>query len=165
MYCPKCGSQATDGNAFCIRCGAPMSGHVYPTNAYPAREGQALQTSLPNRNGLLTAGAVLLFVSGGIGLLFSIGVILLASLFMTDITYGYTSAVDIVYLIMGLVVLVLSVLAILGGIKTLQRSSFGWALAGSICGIIATWWMLGIPGIIACVFIAISKKEFDAQPQ
>ena len=54
-------------------------------------------------------------------------------------------------------VLIVGLLAILGGIYSIKRSAWGLALAGSICGTLLTWF-LGIPAIILTM---VSKREFD----
>jgi len=53
-------------------------------------------------------------------------------------------------------VMILSILAIVGGICTLKRRAWRVALTGSICAAPVTWF-LGIPAII---LTALSKKEF-----
>ena len=58
---------------------------------------------------------------------------------------------------------IVSVLALVGGIFALQRKMWGWALAGSIAAVFASIPILRyLPvGIVAIIFIAISKDEFD----
>ena len=53
--------------------------------------------------------------------------------------------------------LIIGVLAILGGVYALQRKRWGLALTGSIVVIFSSF----ILGVVATVFLAISKKEFD----
>ena len=53
-------------------------------------------------------------------------------------------------------VVVLGVLAIVGGVYAIQRKRWGLALTGSICATLLGW-LLGIPAII---FTALSQKEF-----
>jgi hypothetical protein len=55
----------------------------------------------------------------------------------------------------GLLVL-LGIIAILGGIWALRRRSFGLSLAGAVCVL-----PLGILGILAIVCIALAKREFE----
>ena len=54
-------------------------------------------------------------------------------------------------------VLILGIIAVLGGIYSIKRKAWGLALAGSISGTLLTWF-LGIPAIILTI---ISKKEFE----
>ncbi|MFC1902422.1 hypothetical protein ACFLX3_05820 [Chloroflexota bacterium] len=50
-----------------------------------------------------------------------------------------------------------SALPIIGGIYSIQRKGWGWALAGSIVAILSST----IPGMAATVLVALSKKEFE----
>lgn len=60
------------------------------------------------------------------------------------------------FIIMGVILVVLGVIAILGGIWALRRRSFGLALAGAVCVL-----PLGILGILAIVCIALARREFE----
>jgi len=59
--------------------------------------------------------------------------------------------------IVAIPVLILSLLAIFGGIYSIKRRAWGLALAGSICGTLLTWF-LGVPAIILTM---VSKREFE----
>lgn len=61
-------------------------------------------------------------------------------------------------IVMGGLLVVLGIIAILGGIWALRRRSFGLSLAGAICVL-----PLGILGILAIVCIALAKREFGAE--
>ncbi len=50
------------------------------------------------------------------------------------------------------------ILALLGGIYSIQRRKWGLTLAGSIAAILGGWTVLGI---LATIFAAISKNEFE----
>lgn len=58
----------------------------------------------------------------------------------------------------GLPLLVLGVVSLLGGISALQRKRWGLALAGGICALLPMQTLLGI---LAIVFVAISRDEFS----
>ena len=58
----------------------------------------------------------------------------------------------------GAPVIVLGIVAILGGIYALRRRIWGLALAGSICALIGPWFILGI---LAIVFVSLGKREFE----
>ena len=60
--------------------------------------------------------------------------------------------------LIGLPMIILGVVGVIGGIYALQRKVWGMALAGAICSIIGPAALLGI---LATVFIAISKQEFS----
>ena len=53
--------------------------------------------------------------------------------------------------------LVFTVLTIVGGVFALQRKQWGWALAGSIVAILATFPL----GVLSTIFVALSKEEFE----
>jgi hypothetical protein len=59
------------------------------------------------------------------------------------------------FIIMGGLLVLLGIIAILGGIWALRRRSFGLSLAGAVCVI-----PLGILGIVAIACIALAKREF-----
>jgi hypothetical protein len=61
------------------------------------------------------------------------------------------------FIVMGGLLVVLGIIAVLGGIWALRRRSFGLALAGAVCIL-----PLGILGILAIVCIALAKREFEA---
>jgi hypothetical protein len=61
-------------------------------------------------------------------------------------------------MITGGLLLVLGILAIAGGISAIRRKRFGLSLAGAICAL-----PKGILGILAVVFVSLSKREFGAE--
>jgi len=62
------------------------------------------------------------------------------------------------FIIMGGLLVVLGIIAIVGGIWALRRRSFGLSLAGAVCVL-----PLGILGIVAIVCIALAKREFEVE--
>jgi len=53
--------------------------------------------------------------------------------------------------------IIIGILALVGGIYSVQRKKWGWALAGSIAAILAF-----LPlGILATIFAAMSRDEFE----
>jgi hypothetical protein len=61
---------------------------------------------------------------------------------------------------MGVPLIVLGIIAIVGGVSALRRKSFGLSLAGAICGLPSPYWILAI---LAVIFVALGKKEFGAK--
>ena len=57
-----------------------------------------------------------------------------------------------------IVVLIIATLAIVGGIYALRRRIWGLARAGSICALVG----FVIPGILAIIFVSLSKSEFES---
>ncbi len=115
-------------------------------------------------------GGILSIVSGSIGVL---GVLMMVfSLFvilgMGETTYHnydgtmtydeFSSFMIGFYTILSILGIMLSVLAIVGGVFALKKKVWGLALAGSIASIL-TFFPCGIPAI---VFIALGKREFNA---
>ena len=53
--------------------------------------------------------------------------------------------------------IILGIVAIVGGVYALKRRLWGLALAGSICALIGPWLL----GLLAIIFVSIGKKEFS----
>jgi hypothetical protein len=123
---------------YCPKCGASLeTNYKFCMNCgtrlsnYGGFESVgAAQTWKPTIAGSLTIAA------GVLGLI--VGTVLVTPLFMV-----------------GLVAIIISIVAVAGGLCALKRRAWGLALAGSICSI---WCWVGIPAI---VFIAFSKQEFS----
>jgi uncharacterized membrane protein len=60
---------------------------------------------------------------------------------------------------LGIPLLVLDILAIIGGVFALKKKSWGLSLAGSIAAVFGSWLL----GIAAIVFIALSRNEFKSK--
>lgn len=71
--------------------------------------------------------------------------------------YFIGDTVQYFYQIVSVPFALLGILAITGGIFAIQRRRWGWAIAGSIGALLCNF----IPGLIAVVLTAISKKEFN----
>ena len=113
------------------------------------------------RGGLLTAGGILSIVAGAFET--TVGAVVTAltmsgvipclfhcGRFEIHITPSFT------YL--GVPLLVLGIIAIVGGVSALRRKSFGLSLAGAICGLPSPFWILAI---LAVIFVAEGKREFE----
>jgi hypothetical protein len=123
---------------YCPQCGAPL----VPDDKFCMHCG----TRLKNYSSVVSGGATqtwrptiagsLAIAAGVLGLI--VGTVLVTPLFMV-----------------GLVAIIISIVAVAGGLCALKRRAWGLALAGSICSI---WCWVGIPAII---FIVLSKQEFS----
>ena len=111
------------------------------------------------------AAGIMSIVSGAMGFIAIAFLMTFAAIFGPDIardvlhSIGYWQA-GIPLTIIGLVsfiILLLSLTSIVGGICAIRRKSWGLALAGAICAIFPAQ----VLGIIAVIFVAISKKEFE----
>ena len=58
----------------------------------------------------------------------------------------------------GAPIIVVGVIAIVGGSYALKRRAWGLALAGSICALLGPWAILGI---LAIIFVSLGKGEFE----
>ena len=117
-------------------------------------------------------GGILSIVAGGIGVISSIGIIILVvflnfALTQTGTFYADPVPTDIfailtgIYALMGVFYFLLGALAVVGGIFSLRKKVWGLALAGAIAGGI-TFFPCGIPAII---FVTMAKPEFsDKKP-
>ena len=112
-------------------------------------------------------GGILSIISGVFGVLGLFMFILVAAvmLFMPSeinvedfgLTEELLAVMAVMYIVMGIIYAVLSVLAIVGGAFALKKKYWGWALAGSIGGLLA-FFPCGIPALI---YIIMGKNEFN----
>jgi len=124
-----------------------------------------------NRSGLLTAGGVLSIVAGVLevilGGLAAVALAILRVLFgaalfpfSPDPRFGHAMGlVPFWSVIVGVPLFALGVVAIIGGVYAIRRRVFGLALAGAICALIP----LNPLGLLAVIFVAVSKREFQAK--
>ena len=107
------------------------------------------------------AGALSL-VSGIIGLISFMGLLIGgAAVGWTALRItGWIPGFDVTLSLLSLgtvVTLVTGVIAVVGGAFALRRRQWGWALAGSICAVIPSFFL----GLVAVILIALSRKEFE----
>jgi hypothetical protein len=102
----------------------------------------------------MTAG-ILSIIGGAVELFFGISFSSLSGLL------GSLSGVPEVGVILGALgipLIILGVVAIVGGIFSIRRRLWGLALAGAICSLFLLY--VTVLGILAIIFVAMSKKEF-----
>ena len=117
------------------------------------------------RTWMPVAGGILSIVAGSLGLITIAFLITFGATFGADIAREVLDSVgfwDIgaplaILGLMAIPFIVINVVAIIGGIYATQRRLWGLALAGAICTLIPSQLL----GILAIIFIAMSKKEFD----
>jgi len=63
----------------------------------------------------------------------------------------------------GAVLIVLAIVAVIGGILALRRQAWGLALAGAICALFPPS-AASVLGILALIFVSLSKNEFGKTP-
>jgi hypothetical protein len=106
-------------------------------------------------------GGILNIVAGSISLVAGISCALVVAVFFSS-SYDYYSGQEFPALSLWLMVfipyVIISLLALTGGIFALKRKAWGLCLTASICSLLTLWgWVLGIAAI---VFISLSKSEF-----
>ena len=111
-----------------------------------------------------TAAGILTIIAGFLGLL--IGIALAVGLGMVGMITGMIPVIP--GFLGGLLALIsipgiiLSIVAIVGGIYALRRRLWGLALAGAICALLFTLPLLGwILAILAIIFVSLGKSEFE----
>ena len=116
-----------------------------------------------------TVGGILSIVAGALGLVGGL-ILLMVTLFMSSAfndpaIFGDLSTTDgqfltifsVIYGVAGVFCLIVGVLGIVGGIFSIQRKRWGWALAGAIAGCLSF-----LPlGVGAVVLVAMGKSEFN----
>jgi hypothetical protein len=119
-------------------------------------------------------GGILSIVAGGLGCLSAILVVLVAVFFgfvawgdtfsshyytepAPDFIFGF---IMIFYAVFGIIGLLISVLAIIGGVYGIKKKYWGFALAGAIAGVLAFYPC----GIAAVIFTSLGKQEFNTSP-
>jgi hypothetical protein len=155
-------------------------------------------SGVSSRSRLLTAGGILSMVGGALAVVG--GGIMVSSVIAhremfglvghdvwggtPAIYFGGFGLVELTWLIIvGVPLLVLGALAIMGGVSSVRRKSFGLSLAGAICALPSVIAVGALPeavffhslamaicgvasiilGILAIVFVALSKGEFEAK--
>ncbi len=119
-----------------------------------------------DRGGLLSAGGVLSIVVGAFEViaggmmvaLVSLGIPLRLCFFNPPgVWHEHSWAVVPIWpMIMGGLLLVLGIIAIVGGFSAIRRKSFSLSLAGAICALIP----LNLLGLLAVIFVSLGKREF-----
>jgi len=132
-----------------------------------------------SRGGLVSAGGVLSIVAGilqintGVGLIgcclswsfiddFPLSITFLPGLWpilrqQIQWLFGLGDYVPIGWVITGGFFVIFGIIALVGGITAIRRKMFGLSLAGAICALLS-----GLMGILAVIFVALGKREFEA---
>ncbi len=110
-----------------------------------------------------TTAGILSIVAGVIGLIAGIVVSVVGGMLATfPWYYGdvWTDAISSAPIVSaaGAGLIVLGIIAIVGGIFALQRRVWGLALAGAICALFSP--PGSVLGILSIIFVAMGKKEF-----
>jgi hypothetical protein len=109
-----------------------------------------------------TAAGILTIIAGFLGLL--IGIALAVGLGIAGTMIGVIPGIPGVGFLALIAIpgIILSIVAIVGGIYALRRRLWGLALAGAICSLLFTLPLLGwILAILAIIFVSLGKGEFE----
>ncbi len=102
-------------------------------------------------------GGVLTLVAGIVGLVSGLMFMLTGGNIESALTFPAT-----ITALNGLPTLIMGIIALAGGICAMRKRNFGFAVAGAVLSIVATF-NLGIViilGILGIIFTAMGKKEF-----
>ena len=135
MFCPRCGKEATENAIFCIGCGGNLAG------------GQPTK-----KRGLSTIAGVVEIAAGVLATTPAIAMVV-AMLVSEDLPSWYV--------VFPIDTVILSALAIIGGICALRRKYWGMALAGSI----AVIWPTTVVGMAAVVLNVMARDEFQRKEE
>jgi len=118
------------------------------------------------RGGLLSAGGILSIIVGAFEVIGGGIMVALVSLRIPlrlcffnppGVWHEHSCTVVPIWpMIMGGLLLVLGIIAIVGGVSAIRRKSFGLSLAGAICALIP----LNLLGLLAVIFVSLGKREF-----
>jgi len=118
------------------------------------------------KSALSMVGGIMILVAGVIGL--AIGALLIAIDVDQLADYGLdvAGAADLIEDIMtvcGAILIILGLIAAVGGFFGLQRKHFGLVILGGVLGlfIISPYMIASILSLIGLILVAISKKDFD----
>ena len=125
-----------------------------------------MASNVGQRRGLLTTGGILSIVGGALEMIFGAVVTALTvsgdipGVFQLPWRPGHPFEIDIMpsFTMLGVPLLVLGIIAVVGGISALRRESFGLSLVGAICALPSA-----ILGMLAVIFVALGKSEFGAE--
>ena len=125
-----------------------------------------METKIVARTWGPTVAGILTIIDGAFSMMASLGLFLASILLWTNPSWAEIDQSDFAPLaagtvgtmlaIIAIVVLALAILALVGGISALQRKRWGLALAGSIAAALP----VNVLGILAIIFLAMSKDEF-----
>jgi hypothetical protein len=158
--CANCGANPTVGTSFCPECGAPTT----PVAETCTNCGVGLGEAFQGKTWKTRAAGVLAIVCGVLGVSEWLWVAVLEVL-----GYGWPAVGDFLGLgailpILATVTLAIRIVAIVGGIFALKRKRWGLALAGSVCAIFSSVFLmlLNVPlAIAAIVLVVLGRREFE----
>jgi len=159
-------STSGQGTRQCVSCGRSIAndanvcqfcGHDYRTPAAAAPH---------EKSALSMVGGIMILVAGVIGL--AIGALLIAIDVDQLADYGLDVAgvgdiLEDIMTVCGAILIILGLIAAVGGFFGLQRKHFGLVILGGVLGlfIVSPYMIASILSLIGLILVAISKKDFD----
>lgn len=123
-----------------------------------------MNTSNSSNSSYPVVSGVLSIVSGAFGFLGGLAMILISVLFWSTVFISTNTPDEFpffvfqtIYIVWGIILLVISVLAVIGGIYSLKRKNWGMALTGAIASVLTFF----PGGVVAVIFVALGKQEFE----
>ena len=113
-------------------------------------DNNAPKTAMPIVAGILS------IISGAFKLLGLIAVLAVGFLMPFSTTRMYRANPIVIFAVVGGLLVIFGVLAVVGGVYTLQRKNFGLSLAGAIAALLP----FNLLGLASVILLALSRKEF-----
>ena len=148
-FCMNCGAKPMAGTSFCPGCGAPTT----PLTEICTKCGARVAKAIKEKTWKPTAAGILCIIAGAIGVIAGMVVAALIAAFGGIVWFFGIGWLGVT----GAPLIILGIIAIVGGLYALKRRIWGLALAGSICALISP---AGILGILAIIFVIMGKDEF-----
>jgi len=146
-FCPGCGTPTTQLTETCNNCGAQVVKAI------------AKKTWMPR------AAGVLAIIVGAIGVTEWVAVAVLGILAWGWLGMGDLLGLGGIITTVVAIMIIIGIVAIVGGVFALKRRRWGLALAGSICAFFSFFFIpvfLNVPlGIAAIVLVIMGKGEFE----
>lgn len=98
--------------------------------------------------GMFIVALIIVGVSGGVLALSRIYELM--PVWLSGLLQGFS-------IIIAILLIIVSVLPIVGGVYSLQRQNWNWALVGSIVAILSS----AVFGIVSTILVSLSKNEFE----
>jgi len=152
----------------------------------PFQPNAPFESTPSNKSSYPTIAGILLLLAGALGIISGIYYAYIGSIFTNlmdyypDITtlpeyenitistpgfYDSFGIVQGIFIICGVIVIIFSIFALIGGLASIKRKMWGLALACAVLGLFSIGFIFisSILSLIALILIAISKKEFETE--
>jgi hypothetical protein len=161
------GASGTPSTRNCVNCGRSIAwdanvcqfcGHDY--------RAQATQPARHEKSALSLIGGALILVAGLMGLA-------LGAIFLTiDVNQldqygisvsGATDMIEDILNVCGTILVILGLVAILGGVFGVMRKHFGLVILGGVFGLlcIGPWFLGSLLALVGLILVAVARKDFD----